>query len=122
MNRRVFQIAALLAFFAAVLVAALPSSAVSDNPPGAIKGVVFLPPAQPGEPPQPVAGATVKLFKPGGILVGTKMTDENGKYGFAPVAPGPYVLKAFKPDVGHGMRFVLVHPGQIVHAPIKLVP
>lgn len=125
MARRYFGLSALAALAAAVVLMAVPVSAVADAdqpPPGNIKGFVATPPATPGTPPVPVEDATVRLVRPNGTVVAVTHTNAQGKYGFPNVHPGPYRLQAFKEGVGHGMRHTFVFPGQTVIVPIGLHP
>ncbi len=123
MTRRRFGLSALLTLAAVVSVLLWPSSAGAaagaDNPPGGIIGKVFEPPASPGGGPQPVADATVRLFRHGQPVAQTH-TNNEGKYAFPNLPPGPYRIVAFKQGVGHGMRRTIVFPAQVVIVPILL--
>lgn len=125
LSRRCFGLSALAALAAAVVLMAVPVTAVAgadQPPPGNIKGFVATPPATPGTPPVPVENATVRLVRPNGTVIAVTHTNAEGKYGFPNVHPGPYRLQAFKEGVGHGVRHTFVHPGQTVIVPIGLHP
>jgi hypothetical protein len=46
-----------------------------------------------GAPPQPVAAAVVRLETPGNVPLQSTETDTNGRFTFADLASGPYVLR-----------------------------
>jgi uncharacterized protein DUF4255/carboxypeptidase family protein len=46
-----------------------------------------------GAPPQPVAGAWVRLETPGGLALQTRETDDDGRFTFTELAAGPYLLR-----------------------------
>jgi hypothetical protein len=69
----------------------------------------------------PLPGATLQLTRDDQILA-TALADPNGDYSFNPVAPGPYVLRAFKVGFIPQAVALLLAPGQILEQSFLLVP
>jgi hypothetical protein len=92
------------------------------NPPpfGSIEGTVFW-----GESEERVVGARVELWVPGegGELhkIRETQTNENGRFCFGEVPPGPGLVKAFKEDHAGAAEYFL-EPGQNIEVTLGIFP
>lgn len=87
---------------------------------GSIEGTVFW-----GETEERVVGAHVELWIPGddGQLhkIRETQTNENGRFGFGEVPPGPGVVKAFKEECSGATEYTL-EPGGHIELAVRIFP
>jgi uncharacterized protein (DUF2141 family) len=110
MNRRT-TLGTLLAMVMAAIASLLPAHTASAHG-GTIAGIVYAERA-------PVEGATVVLSNREGE-VARAVTGARGGFEFPRVAPGRYIVSAFKDGVGRGRVEAGVREGQTVHVRIEL--
>lgn len=109
----------LAAIIAALFTLSVPSAARAgpgeDAPrPGRIVGVVL------DTSRQPVAGAAVSIVDRAGHVIRRMRTNEEGRFAFAPIHPGQWMVRAEKRGVGAGREAVAVRPGETARTRIVL--
>lgn len=67
-----------------------------------------------------VAGAEVRLLNEDGKVVQTTRTGPRGRFEFAPIRPGRYIVQSHKLDVGRGSVRALAKPGEVARVKITL--
>ncbi len=119
MNRASAVLTPLLAIVAALLLAALPSSAwgfsAAREPVKTAIGVRVL-----NEAGKLVPGAEVVLFNAEGKPVAVRHTNYQGRAIFAPVKPGDYKVRAHKLGQGKGQESVTATDGELAKVTIHL--